>query len=227
MSATGARTQDTERAGYRWRPTRITSKDARYASFIAFIAWVFSVYDFILFGTLLPEMRGDFGWSEGYAATVSTLVSVGTLLRGPARRAADRPRRAADGDDHHHGGRRHQLRADRAHAGRVLHAVDHRRAQRFGPRLLRAGRQLDLPQRALRGRGGPRPPRQPGLPLQPRAGRLAGRRAVRRADVQHPAAAGRLAGRVPGRDVPGDRDRDPGPPPEGVPSTRCSCAAAS
>jgi hypothetical protein len=43
MSATGARTQDTERAGYRWRPTRITSKDARYASFIAFIAWVFSV----------------------------------------------------------------------------------------------------------------------------------------------------------------------------------------
>jgi MFS family permease len=87
MSATGARTQDTERAGYRWRPTRITSKDARYASFIAFIAWVFSVYDFILFGTLLPEMRGDFGWSEGYAATVSTLVSVGTffvaLLVGP------------------------------------------------------------------------------------------------------------------------------------------------
>jgi hypothetical protein len=66
MSATGARTQDTERAGYRWRPTRITSKDARYASFIAFIAWVFSVYDFILFGTLLPEMRAT---SAGPRAT--------------------------------------------------------------------------------------------------------------------------------------------------------------
>jgi MFS transporter, putative metabolite:H+ symporter len=48
---------------------------------------VFSVYDFILFGTLLPEIRDDFGWSGGFAATVSTLVSVGTffvaLMVGP------------------------------------------------------------------------------------------------------------------------------------------------
>jgi putative MFS transporter len=70
-----------------WRPTRILPKDTRYASWIAFFAWVFSVYDFILFGTLLPEIRSDFGWSEAYAATLSTLVSVGTfvfaLLVGP------------------------------------------------------------------------------------------------------------------------------------------------
>jgi putative MFS transporter len=69
-----------ERSFRRFTPTRIRPKDARYATWIAFIAWVFSVYDFILFGTLLPEIRADFGWSEAFAATISTLVSVGTFF---------------------------------------------------------------------------------------------------------------------------------------------------
>jgi MFS family permease len=78
MTATGV--PEDQQAARAWRPTRITTKDARYASWIAFIAWVFSVYDFILFGTLLPEIRDDFGWSTSYAATLSTIVSVGTFI---------------------------------------------------------------------------------------------------------------------------------------------------
>lgn len=80
MTATGLPADDTSGVARPWRPTRILPKDVRYASWIAFIAWVFSVYDFILFGTLLPRIRDDFGWSTSKAATISTLVSVGTFV---------------------------------------------------------------------------------------------------------------------------------------------------
>lgn len=32
-----------------------------YTSLVCFLAWVFSVYDYTLFGTLLPKMANDFG----------------------------------------------------------------------------------------------------------------------------------------------------------------------
>jgi len=63
-----------------WLPTRIEPRHVTYASFIAFLAWFFSVYDFNLFGTLLPKIRVAFGWSNGFATTVSTLVSVATFV---------------------------------------------------------------------------------------------------------------------------------------------------
>jgi MFS family permease len=66
---------------------RISGKETRRASGIAFIAWTIAVYDFILFGTLLPRISESFGWSTSHALLVSTLVSVGTaivvLLVGP------------------------------------------------------------------------------------------------------------------------------------------------
>ncbi|MFV3017464.1 MFS transporter, partial [Pseudomonas sp. KHB2.9] len=39
-----------------WKPRQLTSQEVRFATWIAFFAWVFAVYDFILFGTLLPEI---------------------------------------------------------------------------------------------------------------------------------------------------------------------------
>ncbi|MFE3825604.1 MFS transporter [Streptomyces sp. NPDC059092] len=50
------------------------------ASVICFLAWVFSVYDFTLFGTLLPKIAEDFGWSNATAANVVTGVTAGTFV---------------------------------------------------------------------------------------------------------------------------------------------------
>jgi MFS family permease len=58
----------------------ITRKDVRYAGWVAFLAWVFSVYDYILFGTLLPKIAEDFGWSTEYSTAIATIVSVGTFV---------------------------------------------------------------------------------------------------------------------------------------------------
>ncbi len=40
-------------------------------------AWIFAVYDFILFGTLLPEIGGHFGWSEVEQSEIATWVAFG------------------------------------------------------------------------------------------------------------------------------------------------------
>lgn len=58
----------------------ISSGQIWYASIIAFFAWMFSVYDFLMFGTLLPLIQDDFGWSTATAAAIATWVSVGTFL---------------------------------------------------------------------------------------------------------------------------------------------------
>ncbi|HET7639852.1 MAG TPA: hypothetical protein VFK47_14085, partial [Ktedonobacteraceae bacterium] len=46
--------------------TQITQFDIIYASVVAFFAWMFSVYDFILFGTLLPVIALEFRWSTAF-----------------------------------------------------------------------------------------------------------------------------------------------------------------
>lgn len=51
-----------------------------YASIVCFLAWMLSVYDYILFGTLLPEIAKTFGWSTGFSTFVATWVSVGTFI---------------------------------------------------------------------------------------------------------------------------------------------------
>lgn len=63
-----------------WARHRVTKTETRKGTFIAFLAWVFAVYDFILFGTLLPAIKDDFGWSDATAVAASTAISVGTFL---------------------------------------------------------------------------------------------------------------------------------------------------
>ncbi|MGH1524109.1 MFS transporter [Leifsonia sp. L25] len=63
-----------------WKPNVITPKDARFATVLAFFAWTFAVYDFVLFGTMLPAMAKDFGWSAATSTAINTWVSVGTFV---------------------------------------------------------------------------------------------------------------------------------------------------
>ncbi|HBR1526308.1 TPA: MFS transporter [Klebsiella pneumoniae] len=70
-----------------WKPEELTKKDVKFATWIAFFAWVFAVYDFILFGTLLPQIGEHFNWSEIEQAEIATWVALGgaiiTLAIGP------------------------------------------------------------------------------------------------------------------------------------------------
>src|SRR5699024_12696234 len=50
------------------------------ATVICMIAGIVAVFDFILFGTLLPRISESFDWSTSEALMVSTLVSVGTAV---------------------------------------------------------------------------------------------------------------------------------------------------
>lgn len=56
----------------------VSKRETGVATTIAFIAWTIAVYDFILFGTLLPRIQDSFGWDTSFALLVSTLVSLGT-----------------------------------------------------------------------------------------------------------------------------------------------------
>lgn len=47
---------------------------------VCFLAWVFSVYDFTLFGTLLPVLAKEFGWTLTESTTIVTWVTLGTLV---------------------------------------------------------------------------------------------------------------------------------------------------
>src|SRR5215213_1449286 len=51
-----------------------------YTSIVCFLAWVFSVYDYTLFGTLLPKMAGEFGWAPATSTAIATFVAVGTFI---------------------------------------------------------------------------------------------------------------------------------------------------
>ncbi|AUG98691.1 MFS transporter [Prodigiosinella confusarubida] len=60
-----------------WQPQQLTIRDVKFATWIAFFAWVFAVYDFILFGTLLPEIGNHFSWNEIEQSEIATWVAVG------------------------------------------------------------------------------------------------------------------------------------------------------
>ncbi|WP_309124107.1 MFS transporter, partial [Arthrobacter sp.] len=78
MSSTNATT---------WRPAHVTNRQIKFATILCFLAWAFAVYDFILFGTLLPELGKDLGMNEAEQATMVTWMSVGAvgmgLIAGP------------------------------------------------------------------------------------------------------------------------------------------------
>lgn len=52
----------------------------RKVSAVCFVAWVVSVYDFTLFGTLLPLIAEDFGWSTAESTTLNTIAQAGVFL---------------------------------------------------------------------------------------------------------------------------------------------------
>jgi MFS family permease len=58
----------------------ITPKTIRQVSVVCFIAWVASVYDFTLFGTLLPVIAEDFGWSVVEATAINTYATIGVFI---------------------------------------------------------------------------------------------------------------------------------------------------
>jgi MFS family permease len=76
--------------------TTFATRELIYPSIIAFLAWVVCVYDYIMFGTLLPRMAEDFGWATATSTAVATVVAVGTffvaILVGPLIDYAGRKR---------------------------------------------------------------------------------------------------------------------------------------
>lgn len=69
-----------EEVGRSARIPAVSRGQVVYASVVCFLAWMLSVYDYILFGTLLPEIAKTFGWSTGFSTFVATWVSVGTFV---------------------------------------------------------------------------------------------------------------------------------------------------
>lgn len=59
---------------------RIPVAETRRGATLAFFAWTLAVYDFILFGTLLPQISKTFHWSEATSLLANTLVSAGVFI---------------------------------------------------------------------------------------------------------------------------------------------------
>lgn len=58
----------------------VSAKAVRYASWVAFFAWVFAVYDYITFGTVLPKIAETFGWSTATSTAIVTIISLGIFF---------------------------------------------------------------------------------------------------------------------------------------------------
>ena len=63
-----------------WAPPEVTARQVRYATWVCFFAWALAVYDFILFGTLLPRLGDHFQWTAAEQARLNTWVTLGTGL---------------------------------------------------------------------------------------------------------------------------------------------------
>ena len=58
----------------------ITKKTITQVSVVCFIAWVASVYDYTLFGTLLPVIAQEFGWTPAQATAINTFATIGVFI---------------------------------------------------------------------------------------------------------------------------------------------------
>lgn len=67
-----------------WRPAHVTNGQIKFATVLALLAWAFAVYDFILFGTLLPELGKSLGMDEAAQAGLVTWMSAGAVIVGLA-----------------------------------------------------------------------------------------------------------------------------------------------
>ncbi len=50
------------------------------ATVLALLAWTVAVFDYGLFGTLLPAMQAEFGWTAPEAYAINTWIAVGTAI---------------------------------------------------------------------------------------------------------------------------------------------------
>jgi putative MFS transporter len=57
-----------------------TVRETNVATVLALLAWTVAVFDYGLFGTLLPAMVADFGWTEQESYLINTLIAVGTAV---------------------------------------------------------------------------------------------------------------------------------------------------
>ncbi|WP_104130452.1 MFS transporter [Cryobacterium sp. N21] len=57
-----------------------TVKQTRTATILALLAWTVAVFDYGLFGTLLPAMQESFGWTAPEAYAINTWIAVGTAI---------------------------------------------------------------------------------------------------------------------------------------------------
>ena len=57
-----------------------TVKQTRTATVLALLAWTVAVFDYGLFGTLLPAMQESFGWTAPEAYAINTWIAVGTAI---------------------------------------------------------------------------------------------------------------------------------------------------
>lgn len=58
----------------------VSTRDVRLATWICFFAWTFAVYDFVLFGNLLPKFAEHAGWAASQSTAVNTWITAGTAL---------------------------------------------------------------------------------------------------------------------------------------------------
>ncbi|SDQ12630.1 MFS transporter [Quadrisphaera sp. DSM 44207] len=68
-----------EVAGTRRFPS-FTARETNLAMVLALLAWTVAVFDYGLFGTLLPAMTEDFGWTPEQSYLINTLIAVGTAV---------------------------------------------------------------------------------------------------------------------------------------------------
>ncbi len=74
--------QKSRRGEERPLPGSSDSKPFRvlYPSLVAFLAWTFAVYDFLLFGLLLPVLAKEFGWTPAQSVSIAFWVAVASFL---------------------------------------------------------------------------------------------------------------------------------------------------
>lgn len=72
---------------FQYSQVKVSYSQIKFATLIAFLAWVFAVYDFVLFGTLLPVMGQEYQWTAAQQAEVVTWIALGgaivTFILGP------------------------------------------------------------------------------------------------------------------------------------------------
>lgn len=55
-------------------------RETNLAMVLALLAWTVAVFDYGLFGTLLPAMKADFGWSDSESYLINTFIAIGTAV---------------------------------------------------------------------------------------------------------------------------------------------------